>query len=173
VNEDGRYDYEDRVIIKDSGRKFFGGITNNLSYKGVGLSFLWEFVSQDARVRRMSLPGYKAQQTSYFFEDWDYGENNQVQIITESSKANTAYSRAYSSERFFIDASFLRLRTLSLNYELSSKPLQELGLKRCRLFLQGQNIFTITGYNSLNIDNPGVSTIPVNRSITFGTQVNF
>ncbi|WP_268225150.1 SusC/RagA family TonB-linked outer membrane protein [Sinomicrobium oceani] len=172
VNEDERYDYEDRIIIKETGRKYFGGMTNNFSYKGFALSFLWEFVSQDARERRTGLPGYKAQQTAHLFDQWNYGKNDHVQIISESSAANTTYSRAYSSERFFTNASFLRLRTLSLSYELPTKPLQEIGLNRCSLFLQGQNLFTITGYNSLNVENPGQPTIPVLRTITFGIQIH-
>src|SRR5690606_32826777 len=41
ANEDSRYDYQDRISIKDMGRKYFGGITNNISYKRLKLSFLW------------------------------------------------------------------------------------------------------------------------------------
>src|SRR5690606_8248200 len=42
INGDERYDYEDRKVIRNVGRKFFGGLSNNLNYKRIGLQFLWE-----------------------------------------------------------------------------------------------------------------------------------
>ncbi len=172
VNQDGQYDHNDMVVVKNKGRNYFGGITNNFSYNGLSLNFLWEFVGQESQVRDTGLPGYKAMQTAQFYHDWQNGANDDIQMVSESFEASTAYYNAYLSERFFGDSSFLRLRTLSLSYELPPAPLQKLGLNGCNLFLQGQNLFTVTSYNSLNVENPGNATIPALRTITLGVQVN-
>ena len=171
INNDGRYSYEDMIEIKNAGRKYYGGIANKLKYKDFNISFLVEFINQDGRERRTSLPGYKAQQTTYFYNQWNNGNNHEIQMISESSDANRAYSRAYNSKLFFKNASYLRLKTLTLSYQLPHKPLQDIGLTGCSIYLQGQNLFTITNYKSLNVDNPGGTTIPVLRSITLGLNV--
>src|SRR5690606_7256336 len=53
INEDGRYDSEDRVVILDKGRKFFGGINNNIIYKNISIQFLWQFVKQEGYFRSL------------------------------------------------------------------------------------------------------------------------
>ncbi len=172
VNEDGQYDFNDAIVVKKLGREYFGGLTNKFSYKGMELRFLWEFVKQSALERETSLPGYKAMQTAQFFHEWQYGQNNNVQTVSESFDAGTAYYNALFSERFFTDASFLRLRTLSLSYDLPAKPLKNIGLNGCSLFLQAQNLFTLTNYNSLNIENPGNATLPALKTLTLGVKIN-
>jgi len=172
VNEDGWNDYNDAILIKNTGRKFYGGISNNFSYKGLGLQFLWEFVRQESLERKTSRPGGKSMQTTSFFKEWQYGENKDVQIVSESYESSTAYSNAYLSERFFTDASYIRLKTLNLSYDLPLKPLKEIGLNRCSLFLQGQNLFTITKYNGLNVEHPSGVNIPALRTIALGLQIN-
>src|SRR5690606_12887450 len=50
VNDDGRFDYQDRVEIRDRGRKYFGGINNVLNYKNLSIQFLWQFVKQEGKL---------------------------------------------------------------------------------------------------------------------------
>ena len=61
----------------------------------------------------------------------------------------------YSSQRssFYVeDGSFTRLRNLQVGYSLPSTSLKNLGLSRCRFYLQAQNLFTITKYSGLDPD---------------------
>src|SRR5690606_8453561 len=46
INGDGKYDYEDRTIIRDVGRQYYGGINNSLVVKNFQLDFLVQFVQQ-------------------------------------------------------------------------------------------------------------------------------
>jgi TonB-linked SusC/RagA family outer membrane protein len=172
VNEDGSYDFEDRIVIKNLGRQYFGGIANSISYKGLGLQFLWEYVSQEGFTGQMGLPGTKRMQPRKVYEDWKNDASNNLQIVSESYNAQIAYNQAYLSEHFITDASFLRLRTLSLSYNIQDKPLKKIGLSGCKLFLQGQNLITITDYNGLNVEFPGGTTIPALRTITIGIQLH-
>ncbi len=173
INEDGRYGIEDRVVIKNLGRKYFGGVANNLSYKGFGFRSLLEFVKQDGPEGQMGLPGAKRNQTLDFYNTWQNGESHNIQKISESPDASAAYSRAYLSERFISDVSFIRLKTLALSYNLPNLPLQKIGLNSCKLFLQAQNLFTITNFNGLNVEYPGGNTIPALRTLTLGVQLHF
>ena len=47
ANEDGRYDYKDRVVIKDMTREYFGGINNSITYNNLSLAFLWQVEKQE------------------------------------------------------------------------------------------------------------------------------
>src|SRR5690606_40990870 len=46
TNDDGAYTIEDRNVIRFLGRKYYGGLSNTLKFKGVQLDFLFEFVKQ-------------------------------------------------------------------------------------------------------------------------------
>ena len=170
VNGDGLYDYEDRTVIRNIGRKFFGGISNTISHKALSLQFLWEFVEQDGFFTT-NMPGTKSTQTVDFFEEWNNGTNPDVQDVSESFDALIAYNSAFLSERFLKDASYIRLKTLGLSYDLPSRVLHEMGVNSCRLFLQGQNLLTLTHYKGLNVEFPGGNDIPTLRTITFGAQI--
>lgn len=169
VNEDGSYDYQDRIAINDMGRKYFGGITNNISYKGLRLSFLWEFVKQDALkpIAFIGAPGDPYNRPLEDYKAWQRGDL----YIENSSAAKTAYSLAGQSDRGIVDASFLRLTTISVGYDVPSDWLEKIGIRRCRLFCTAQNLFTITSYSGLNMELVGRVSLPALQIITGGLQL--
>ncbi len=173
VNEDGRYDYEDRTVIKNTGSKYFGGLNNILTYKGIEFKFLLQFVKQDGYMNYMGLPGQKNTQTADFYKAWQNGNNPNIQKASETYNAYIAQSLFFLSEQSLADASFIRLKTLGLSYVLPEVPLQKIGLRSCKLFLQGQNLITLSGYNGLNVEFPGGNNIPALRTVTLGAQFNF
>ncbi len=171
VNEDGRYDYTDRIIVKNLGSKYFGGITNTLSYKGLGLSFSLDFVVKDGLNYPLATPGTISQQSVEFYKAWQGTEGDVVQKLSLTNAALSAYRRYRISDRFTSDASFLRLNNLGISYEFPDAVLDRIGFSTCKLFLQGRNLITLTRYNSLNVETPGDSSIPSLRTITLGIQL--
>ena len=81
------------------------------------------------------------------------------------------------------DGSYLRLQNLQIGYTLPAYICQKTKLfSSCRLYLSGQNVFTLTGYSGLDpeigVDNPldmGVDNTryPAARSFTFGVNLQF
>ena len=61
---------------------------------------------------------------------------------------NHAYN-LYNSSRWMEDGSFLRVRTVSLGYELPASWLQRARVKRLRLYLQADNLWLLTNYSTL------------------------
>ena len=174
VNEDGRFDYEDRIVIRNLGRKFYGGVTNNFRFKNFALRFLWEFVKQKAGVPYFPNPGTMVNQPIGVFDGvQNTGNSPDIQQVSQSIAATRAYSNARNSDLFIGDASFLRLRTLSLSYNLTPEFAKHIGLTGGNLFLNAQNLATITDYTGLDPQYSGGTTIPVLRTITCGLQVNF
>jgi hypothetical protein len=70
------------------------------------------------------------------------------------------------------NASFLRLKTVSLSYDLPVPVLQTVGINAGKLILGAQNLITLTDYKGLDPQSLG-NNLPVLRTITCGLQLNF
>ncbi len=175
VNEDGRYDYDDRIVTKDIGRQYFGGLHNQLDYKGFSLGFLVEFVKQKGYKLSATPPGRLGNTLPHQVQLGSQGENlPTVQTASQSVYALLAYNNyAYNSDFAITDASFIRLKTLSLGYSVPKKLLKITGLKQLEIFLHGQNLFTLTDYVGLDPQQTNSYTLPALQSITGGFQLNF
>src|SRR5690606_3793268 len=170
INDDGRYDYQDRTVIKEMGRQYFGGITNNISYKRIRLSFLFQFVKQKAPKPFIysRAPGGTYNIPLETYEAWQNGDL----YIENSLSFKVAHSLFQQSDQSIVDGSFLRLKTISFSYDLPLDSLERTGIKSFRLFCAAQNLFTITSYSGINMDSPGSSTaLPSLRTITGGIQL--
>ena len=90
---------------------------------------------------------------------------------------------AYLSSSYYVeDASYIRLKSISFGYNLSSKLVKKLNLYQARLSVTGNNLYTWTNYSGydpeVNSGNPllsGVDRIsyPRARTILFGLNVTF
>jgi TonB-linked SusC/RagA family outer membrane protein len=171
INEDGTLDYIDRNIAWNHGREFFGGINNSLSLKNFSLQFLWQFVKQEgmfALFRAGALENQRADVIQAL------GTNSSFQRISRSTDASRTYTNVLNSTNPITDASYLRLKTLSLEYSLPQIWLQNIGLQSGKLFLNGQNLWTITAYEGIDPELPdGGTSFGALRTITGGFQLNF
>jgi TonB-dependent starch-binding outer membrane protein SusC len=77
----------------------------------------------------------------------------------------------YLSDAVFTDASFIRLKNLSLTYTVREGKLRF--LQSCRLFLQGQNLFTLTDYNGNDPENQRAQALPPLRTLSAGLLLTF
>ena len=165
VNNDGSFDYQDRVIIHDRNRKYFGGLNNNLSYKNFSLQFLWELVKQEGS-HNMFLVGRPNNVLNVVLKEGDY------QRISQTYAASTAFNYVVNTNLTIQDATYFRLKTLSVGYNFPNESLQKIGLKDLRLFVNGQNLVTITSYEGLDPeDSYSGSGFLGLRTITGGVQI--
>ncbi|SKB49909.1 TonB-linked outer membrane protein, SusC/RagA family [Parapedobacter luteus] len=88
-----------------------------------------------------------------------------------------------NSDRWLEDGSFLRLRNVELGYTIPDRLLGRIGITNTRVYVSGQNLFTLTGYTGLDPDvtgananlQPGVDNgnYPASRIISFGLGFGF
>src|SRR5690606_24629280 len=180
VNGDERFDYEDRTVIQDMGRQYYGGLNNNIRYKGFSLDFFFQFVKQKGKnyLSLFTTPGRdELNQPTLVMDRWqEAGDISDIQKFSVSSAAYTAYNRAAISDRSLTDASFIRLRTVSFSYQLPSSYLDNSGLQSVRVYLHGQNLLTITGYDGLDPGSASYGSLrnlPPLKMITGGIQLTF
>jgi TonB-linked SusC/RagA family outer membrane protein len=165
---------EQRVI--DGSQRYFGGLQQSLTFGRVTVSLLIQFVRQPYAsnyLSRFPRPGALGNQPIYVLKRWQKpGDNTDIQRFSVSNAtANIAYSYYQASNAGYSDASFVRLRSLYLEYDLLSGVLKKSGLSRFVLFLQGHNLLTLTSYKGLDPETQ--SFLPPVRLITAGIQINF
>jgi hypothetical protein len=180
VDKDGMISYpNDLQALKEVSQKFYGGIFNSLRYKGISLSFLFQFVKQtkfNYLVSSASAPGTLGNQPDVVLSRWQKpGDITGIEKFSENySEAYNAFSNAqYYGDNAISDASFIRLKNLYLSYELPDHTISRFHIQKCKIFLQGQNLITITKYLGLDPENGSQGYLPPLKIITAGFQLIF
>lgn len=173
VNGDGRLNNDDRIVIMDMGRKYFGGFSNTIRYKELSLQFLFEYVKQynQSYIFKWSAPGRLGNKPLQFLNSWEEpGDSEDIQKVSLSSIASKAFNDAANSSKGIEDASFLRLKNVALSYQFPRKVIKKLGLEEVNLYLNAQNLITLTGYKGLDPQG-GRGVVPPLKTITCGLQI--
>jgi hypothetical protein len=76
-----------------------------------------------------------------------------------------------SSDAIYSDASYIRLRNAALSWQLPNQFIKKLHFEQARIFVQGQNLLTITNYQGLDPENRSTSLLPPLRILTTGIQL--
>lgn len=174
-NEDGNITrFEDRQVKEDFAPKFYGGLGNTFSYKNVTLDFFFQFKKQKAfnELRYTATPGFKGNASVILLDRWqEPGDTNPIQLASFGFSPSIGPSELYQSESnaAVSDASFIRLRNISLNYQV---PTIKNGMD-INVYIQGQNLLTITNYKGSDPERPSNNTLPPLRQITLGIQLGF
>lgn len=175
ANGDGFLSFPDDVqVLGNQSVDFYGGIQNSFQLGNLGLEFLIQGVKQTGSSAEFSFdpPGFKSNQPTRVLNRWQ-NEGDVAHVQRFTSTYNDAAFKYYDllvSDYTLVDASFLRLRNVSIAYDVPLPDKSNIGL---RLYLQGQNLVTITNYKGLDPENPGVNEIPNLRQYTLGLQFNF
>jgi TonB-linked SusC/RagA family outer membrane protein len=168
----------DATVLIDQAPNFYGGVQNSFSYKGFQLDFLLSFVKQIARNQGFGfkLPGYaygQGNQLSSLLDRWQKpGDIATIQkFSTNSSDISQAFGRLGNSDAVWIDASYIRLKNVSLSWQLPEEWSKRMYLQNCSLFAQGQNLWTLTRYKGLDPETKSSTVLPPLRVITIGLKV--
>lgn len=172
---------EDLQFRKKIAQSYYGGFRNTVSYKRWRLDFMFQFVKQTGQSYLNSFlnaPGsFYGNQPDVVMKRWRIaGDVSDVQKFTQNygSEADQAYTSArVNGDNLIADASFVRLKNISLSWQLPENLLSKVSMSNLRLYLQGQNIFTITNYIGMDPENQYSRSLPPLRVFTAGLQVTF
>ena len=176
---------DDRQAISSSLPLFFGGLGNTFKLRDFDLNifFEWSYGNEIFNESKFRLEGgiahsYMNVTKDFYYNHWspDHPSN------TYGDYADRNPTSYLASDYYVEDASYLRLKSVSLGYNLPSKILTTLNLNRARVYVTGNNLYTWTNYsgydpevNSGNILLSGVDRISYPRASTilFGLNVTF
>ncbi len=175
---------KDLTIIGDPNPDFIGGFNNDFQYKNFDLSVFFQFSygNDVMNMNRLKFEGGAlSQNNSNYYAT--YVDRWTVDNPDGIYPRVTGYVRQQFSTRFVEDASFLRLKTVSLGYTIPVRILKSLNVKSTRVYCTTQNLYTWTGYKGLDPEvstrnsalTPGFdySPYPRAKSIVFGVNVIF
>jgi TonB-dependent starch-binding outer membrane protein SusC len=159
--------------------KFYGGFQNSISYKTFQLDFLIQFVDRPLGSLYLYnyLPGYfnsysGSNQPVTVLNRWQQpGDVKPIQKFSQNGSLVIPYVNASASDQLFGDASYIRLKNASLSWSLPRLWKEKLGLQNGRLYVQGQNLLTLTRYEGLDPETMSAGTMPPLRTITVGIQL--
>ena len=182
-NKDGVLDEQDYRIIARLDPTYYGGIGNSFSRKRWSLDVFFQFKKQTGQNEYASLyspyatpPGTQGNFPSTLPAHWQKpGDVAPLQRLT-ATPGTDAYAALYnfaSSSGIYSDASFIRLKTVSLSYTIPARTLSRKGLKGCRVYAQGQNLLTFSRYKGSDPETQNLNTLPPLTTITGGIQLNF
>lgn len=179
---------EDMLDIhrKSTGKSVYpvwqGGFGTNISYKGFEFSTQWSWM---ADLWRNNLDLGTVEETNTI----DDGGNRSTSVLTAWQNPGdiTTVPRVGNpfngvdfingTDRYIEDASFLRLRNVSLGYTFNSKTLEKMPFSGLRFFIQAENLITFSSYRGWDAEAGFRTTdrgnYPTPKIFTFGATINF
>ncbi|MBV4357286.1 SusC/RagA family TonB-linked outer membrane protein [Pinibacter aurantiacus] len=161
----GKGDY---IVAGNTDPKFYGGFNNSFSYKGFQLDFLFQFVKKDGYniYNSTATPGSATNLPLDVL-------NLPFQYTTlATSAAGAGFTRYKISDAAFGDASFIRLKNVSLNYKFKDVVIKRIGLQSLNVYMHAQNLLTFTKYLGFDPETLG-TYVPPTKLISFGLQTTF
>lgn len=183
VNLDGKIDQFDRTIIGNPHPDFIYGINLNSSYKGFDLTLFFD--------GKQGNDLYNAQRAIGDFDYFSFNHGTNTLDAWTPSKANSnipalstlnSNNELQPSSYYVEDGSYIRLKTITVGYNFDNALAERLGMNKLRLYVVGQNLFTLTSFTGFDYEVSGLSAggigvagygIPHSKSITFGINANF
>jgi TonB-linked SusC/RagA family outer membrane protein len=165
---------DDQKTIKNLTPKYYGGLQNQFRYKNVDLDFLFQFVKQENLNTNFytPMPGTMTNQPLAVLSRWQNpGDLGPYQAYSDSDGNRTlAYYQFSSSDAAVSDASYIRLKNISLTYQLPQNWTKKFS---CKIGLQGQNVFTITKNKGIDPEFKYSGYLPPLRVFSSIIQLTF
>lgn len=177
---------DDAVPYKVTQPKFFGGLTNNFTYKGIDLDMLWTFQYGGYLYNgtQSQLMDYRFQNNStMILNRWQKpGDITDIPRVQDGDITSWGYSIPITANVYKSD--FIRLKNLALGYTLPKSFTSKAKIDRIRIYSSIQNALLFTPYNGPDpeVTSTGNATTtqgfdknvtPNARTFTFGLQASF
>ncbi|MFN4145541.1 MAG: SusC/RagA family TonB-linked outer membrane protein [Runella sp.] len=171
-----------RPMGHDGFTNTFGGFTNNFSYKGFefGIFFQYDYgrVLPNFQEFRLADNGAVLRNSLKYYYENRWTTPGQITNVPRPAENRTEISGRIASyqttSRFYQDASFLRLKTLSLAYSVPSAVVRRLKMSSIRAYAQGVNVLTWTkwtGFDPEFVASSNEGLIPQARQFTIGLEI--
>ena len=177
------YDFGDAnyVILGSAMPKVFGGFSTDLEYKGItlGLNFNYKIGGYiyDGAFKDVADDGYYWERirSKYYYDNlWTPDHKNA--LFPKLSGNDLTDPQEYSSRQMY-DASFVRLKNVTLAYNLPKSLISKIGVSNTRIYFNGTNLLTFSKYK---IADPEVNSYgtrgwetPIGKVYTFGIEFSF
>ncbi|BDD11777.1 SusC/RagA family TonB-linked outer membrane protein (plasmid) [Fulvitalea axinellae] len=177
---DGKIDAHDRTYLGSSAQKFLYGGSVRMDYKGFDFSLIFQGVGKQRR-RISSKPinglgeGRLVPSTLYADNYWSHYNTPEQNLSADyprltSNKQNDNYR---ISDFWLFDGSYMRVKNITLGYTIPEKLFNGWGIDKVRVYISGNDIFTIDNYPDGNDPEHNFDKYFITKSYIAGLKVNF
>ena len=166
----------DRKIIGNSTPRFAFGITAGLEYKGIDFEMFWQGIG-----KRDWFPGSGSAAYWGFTNEWQTPLTTSLDYWTPEN-TNAFFPRLgwanggnrNTSTRYLQNASYCRLKNVTLGYTIPRNILDKIGVSRLRVYVTGENLLTFTSLiKAFDPETLNNMTYPINKKIAVGLNLTF
>lgn len=164
----------DQIVFKDLYPRFYGGFSNSFTYGQFQLDILFQFIKQTkANYLFGNNPGrFGNNQPDWILNRWRKpGDIAAIQRFNSNGSIFSQIGYATNSDACYADASFIRLRNISISWQMPSKWKTKPHVQNFRIYAQADNLLTFTSFKGMDPENGGVLSLPPLRMITTGIQI--
>jgi hypothetical protein len=177
-NGDGIIDSDDQVAVAemnyplttyalDLGFSYKGFSFSTLLYAPVGVykqlfdQFQWDFPNSNIKAQPNAL------------DRWTPETSNSTGIIRPPTHFVKNHNNVASTFKY-TNYSYLRLKNITLSYDLPKKLLNQASMSSCQVFASGNNVMTFSNVDSrVDPETGGPESYPIVRTYTLGVRVSF
>ena len=195
VNEDGKIDDNDCMVIGNPFPWLTGALTFNLGWKGLDFSINFQGVYgnqiYNALRERLEGTGQTATLSTAMKDVHIYYNSDKREAMTDAGIDWQGYMNKYNgsipnphgnslnaanSSRFIEDGAYLRLKDLTIGYTLPQKYSKKAYIERIRVYFTASNLLTFTKYTGYDPEVGGgvdYGNYPQSRTFMFGLNCDF
>ena len=166
LNGDEKIDEEDRTVIGSRQPDFTLGLTNTFTYKNFSLNVFFHWVEGvTKRNTLITTNDFNLRRRTYNVNYWS--PDNPTNDFPENADRSTNPLGV----AWYEDASFIRLKDVTLNYAFPQQVLDKLSLSRFELFFNAKNLVTITDWNGIDPEANDQTDRPFSRTYLLGLRL--
>jgi TonB-dependent starch-binding outer membrane protein SusC len=174
MNGDNKITADDRTFLGSPHPKFQTGFNLDFGYKNfdANLFFFWNYGNQIYNNTKWwtDFNGFTGNRSrKMLYESWT-PENKNASLPKLDANDNISNSLPHT---YFVESgSYFRAKTMQLGYTIPSSLLNRLGMSKFRVYVQGQNLFTITKYTGPDPDLLDVGRGDIGLGVDHGRVPN-
>lgn len=185
-NGDGRLTEADRSVVGNLDVTAFAGLENTFHLDRFQLQFTivgelqtgsnYQDAIYSANPPGSILSGFYSNETKDVLNSWHRsGDHAPYQQLTTkyTTLAGKQLGNYISSSAMLVDASYARLKNLLLSYQLPPGFLKKNHLLQARVFIEGQNLLTLSPYKGPDPEIQSILTAPPLRTVLLGVHLEF
>ncbi|HBE41641.1 MAG TPA: SusC/RagA family TonB-linked outer membrane protein [Bacteroidales bacterium] len=175
VNGDYELTAEDRQIAGQQDPKFVWGLTNSFSVKKLKLDVFLHGVHGVTKANGYMLDDvYEGVRRNTTNKDrWTPDNPSNEFCMNNVHAGRMAGIDIVEIGNYFKDASFIRIKDISLSYDFSKGLVNKAGINKLRIFFTGRNWFTFTKWYGMDPELEDQRSYPLQKEFVFGLNLGF
>lgn len=163
---------QDRKVIGQLVPKWNAGLNLDFRYKAFDLNVFvfarWGQTIEYAYNQRVHMPGRENGSVQNYWTP-----ENPTNDFPHPRTSSSFAALLYSSTLQYVDGSFVKIRNITLGYNLPKPFLSKFGVSGMRVYVTGKNLFTFSKVDDYDVERGGALNDPLTRLVVAGINVDF